>query len=220
MLRMLFMAVLVLFAVPVVSDNFDDGIIDASLWTSGTGFYADPINYTRVVTVDESSGQLVFTHPGNSNYWTANAYESSAAYDVSGRRVSVKLQHQHAEAWLAVGRSDLHKADVTILNAGLDNNDTALRFEVVDADTYDQIHYFWIQAADYDALADAYVALRFTRRGVYCETSSDGINWLTRGLIKSKTDFASNAHIELGGGGFFPNEQNPVTATIDDFKLE
>ena len=214
-MRLLAIAALLL-ALPL-SDNFNDGVIDTNLWTSGTGFYVNSLNYNGATTVDESTGQLVFIHPGNSiPYWSANAYVTNATYDVRDRRVSAKLQRNGADAWLAVGTSEFEMADVTLLNGG----GSALRFETVDISTYDQHHYFWIQAADYDPVEDAYVALRFTRRGVYCETSADGVNWITRGLIKGKLDFAANARIELGGGGYFPFATQPVTSTIDDFKIE
>lgn len=215
MLRAISATLLLLLATVTVSDNFNDGVRDASLWSTGTGFYADSLAYNGSVTVDESTGQLVFTYT-HTGYWSANAYLSNSVYDVRDKRVSARLQRNGADAWLAVGESQFELADVTITDAG----GTALRFRTFYANRYDAYDYLWIAAADYDPVQDAYVALRFNRRGVYCETSPDGVNWTTHGLVKGKLDFTSHSRIELGGGGFFPFTSPPVTSVIDDFKIE
>lgn len=211
----LLLLTLTLFSLLVVSDNFNDGVIDSNLWTAGSGFYADPLAYNGSVSVDESAGQLQLTYT-HSGYWSANAYVSNSVYDVRDKRVSARLQRNGADAWLAVGESQFELADVTIMDAG----GTALRFRTFYANRYDAYDYFWISAADYDPVQDTYVALRFNRRGVYCETSPDGVNWTAHGLVKGKLDFTSHARIELGGGGFFPFTSPPVTSMVDDFKIE
>lgn len=208
MIRALAVSLMLLFA-----DDFNDGVTNPTLWTSGTGFYAQPINYYPAISVSEFTGELVFTHPG-SLYWMANAYLSNSTYDVLNRRVSARLQRNNAEAWLAVGVSDTELVMAHLLNGG----STILRFAAHRAAT-DVYDYLTVQAADYSPTQDAYVGLRFTKQGVYCETSPDGVNWVTKGLIKGKHNWVNAARIELGGGGFFP-VAGTYTSAIDDFKIE
>ena len=201
-------ALLLLLLLPLFADNFNDGVRGPE-WVEGSGFYVQAPHYSPLVLVDESTGTLTFTHPG-SLYWLANSYTSIAAYDVRDRRVSAKLTRQGATAWLAVGEDGEH-ASVTIQNGP---SGTSLYFKTYYAGRYDEYDQLFVDDYGPD---DLYVALRFNRRGVYCETSPDGVNWVSHGLIKGKLDFTSAAHIELGGGGFI---QSPGTSTIDDFKIE
>ena len=168
-----------------LSDNFNDGVPDTALWNVGTGFVGYSFTYTPdVVTVSEASGGLVFTQQAGLSEGGANAYSTIASYDVFGKRVSAKLSRAGGlQVYLAVGSSP---SEVTIVSLENGGSGTMVKFQTRDLDQYDQYDFVYIAPANYDPAQQVYLGLRFTRRGVYCETSPDGVVWTTVGLLKER----------------------------------
>lgn len=208
--------VLFLLLVATVSDDFNDGVIDASLWSTGTAISTQSFNVRPdLVTVDESSGQLVFTESGNQTFYGMNAYVTNAAYDVRGKRVSAKLSRAGGlDVWIAVGTDRFNHVEAALIDDGQGGTLVLTQSYLNDAVALD---YFYTQAID----IQDYIALRFSSNGniVYCETSADGVNWNVRGTLKHRLSYLNASRVELGGGGFRP-DAGLFTATIDDFKVE
>ena len=213
MLRVLAIATLLLMA--PVADNFDDGVIDAGLWSTGVAISTQAFNVRPdLVTVDESTGQLVFTESGNQTYYGMNAYVTNAVYDLRGKRVSAKLSRSGGlDVWLAAGTDRFNHVEAVLIDSSAG---PMVYAKVYSGDAITSENFF-IVSAD----VQAYVGLRFSANGntVYCETSADGINWNTRGTMKRHLPYLSASQVELGGGGFRP-DAGTFTATADDFKIE
>jgi hypothetical protein len=215
-------SVLVLFCAltataQILSDDFNDGVPDTTKWIIGTGFSNDAINYDpTIVTSSEASGSLVFTHPGSYPFWKANAYESRAVFDMSGRRASALLDASGgAHAWLAVGQDSNHFARIAAM-AGADGSLFA------QCDFWDgnkQSHVVCVPPADYSAQT-AYLAIRIQGNKVFYESSPDGATWTTRLTLNAPgAGFFNSSRIEVGGGMFKP-DAGAVTGTVDDVKVE
>lgn len=211
------MALIAICTLSAMSQTLSDDFSGTSnLWTVGAGFANDAINYyPNIVTADQSSGALVFTHAGSFDYWAANAYMTMATYDVRSKRVSAKLSRAGGlEVYLAVGESPQYMARVTLMNGGAN---TFVVFEAHN-DRYNNPNVY-IQPADFDPVQHAYFALRFTNKGIVCETSPDGLNWSAVGLLKGRQEYAATSRVEVGAGMFKP-DAGAVTGTIDDVKIE
>lgn len=216
MLKTICATTILLLATVIVSDNFNDGVIDTNLWTSGVAVSTQSFNVRPdLVTVDESSGQLVFTESGNQSFYGMNAYVTNAAYDVRGKRVSAKLSRSGGlDVWLAAGTDRFNMVQAQLID---DGNGGVLVLTQSYLNSVEPTDYFYTQSAD----VQDYIGLRFSANGniVYCETSADGVNWNTRGTLKHHLPYFSTSRIEIGGGGYRPYG-GIFTATADDFKLE
>lgn len=213
MLRVLAIATLLLMA--PVTDNFDDGVIDAGLWSTGVAISTQSFNVRPdLLTVDESTGQLVFTLQGNQTYGATNAYLTNSAYDLRGKRISAKLSRAGGlDVWIAAGTDHFNHVEAMLIQG----SEGPLVLSRVFVNSAAEVNYFYTQTAD----VQDYIGLRFSANGnkIYCETSADGVNWNTRGVINQHQPFISASRVELGGGGFRP-DAGTFTSTANDFKLE
>lgn len=213
MLRVLAIATLLLMA--PVTDNFNDGVIDAGLWSTGVAISTQAFNVRPdLLTVDESTGQLVFTLQGNQTYGATNAYLTNSAYDLRGKRVSAKLSRAGGlEVWIAAGTDHFNHVEAVLIQG----SQGPMVLNQVYVNSAASVGYFYTLTPD----VQDYIGLRFSTNGnkIYCETSADGVNWNTRGVINQHQPFISASRVEIGASGFRP-DPGTFTATADDFKIE
>lgn len=215
MLRLLLASTLLLTV--LVSDDFNDGVIDSSLWTTGAGFANDSFNFfPGVVTADESTGALTFTHPGSFQFGTYNTYASNAAFNLRDSRTSA-LVNADGGAWvyLAIGYDSRHMARIGAqkLNDGL----VYVTCEVWDGVGHRTLHPC-ITGAQYDANSK-YLAIRVDGTKVIFESSPDGSNWTMRFTVKAVQFTANDCRLEIGGGGYFP-DAGSRSGQVDNFQVE
>ena len=88
-----------------LSDDFNDGVFNPAVWATDTAISVQLFNVRPdLVTIDESSGQLVFSENGLQVYGGTNAYVTNAVYDLRGRRISAKLSAAGGlDVWIAAG---------------------------------------------------------------------------------------------------------------------
>ena len=213
MLRVLAIATLLLMA--PVTDNFNDGVIDSTLWSTGVAISTQAFNVRPdLLTVDESTGQLVFTLQGNQTYGATNAYLTNSAYDLRGKRISAKLSRAGGlEVWIAAGTDHFNHVEAVLIQG----SQGPMVLTQVYVNSAASVDYFYTLTPD----VQDYIGLRFSANGnkIYCETSADGVNWNTRGVINQHQPFISASRVEIGASGFRP-DPGTFTATADDFKIE
>ena len=214
MLRLLFATSLLLTV--LISDNFNDGVIDSNLWTTGVGFANDSFNFfPGVVTADESTGALVFTHPGSFQSGTYNTYASNASFNLRDSRTSA-LVNADDGAWvyLAIGYDSRHLARI-----GAQKVDGLI---YVNCEVWDGIGHRTmnpcITGAEYDANS-RYLAIRVNGTKITFESSPDAVNWTPRFTVKAVQFTANDCRVEIGGGGYFP-DAGAHSAYVDDFQVE
>lgn len=215
MLKVL-LATVVLMTV-LVSDNFNDGMIDPSIWSEGVGFANDSFNFfPGVVSADESTGALVFTHLGSFQFATYNTYASNASYNLRDSRTSA-LVNADGGAWvyLAVGYDSRHLARIGAQKAS--DGLTYVTCEVWDGVGHRTLS-TCITGAEYDANSK-YLAIRVDGTKAIFESSPDGHTWTTRFTVKAVQFTANDCRLEIGGGGYFP-DAGLRSAYVDDFQLE
>jgi len=200
----------------LLSDDFSSPVPNAQ-WITGTGFSEDAINYyPSIVTSDQSSGALVFTHPGSLNFWAGNAYQSVDVFNLNGRRASAKLDPTGGlTVWVSVGQDSFHHARVEAVH-GYDNTNFALCDFVNGSKVW---HVVCIQPSDYSPVDDAYLSVRFQGGATIFESSPDGFNWSEIGRVNSNHAFSSASRVEVGAGMFQPSG-GAVSGSIDNVLVQ
>jgi len=193
-----------------LSDDFDDGVFNTVAWMTNTAISTQAFNVRPdLVTIDESTGQLVFSESGAQTYYGMNAYVTNSFYDLRGKRISAKLSVVGGlDAWIAIGTDRFNMVQAYISAGG------TLMLTRSYRNNSNPLDYAYTQA-------DAYIALRVSANGntIFCESSPDGVNWTVRGSIKGHLPYISASQVEIGGGGWRP-AAGFFTATVDDFKIE
>lgn len=150
--------------VDVRADDFEDGLVDGSLWEVAEGEGAD---------VSESGGTLRFSLPGGVPNALA-AWTSNHRYDLTGRRLFVRAVETFP------GSSGSYLA----LHAQLDSQNFA-RIAAENGQLVAQNvvagHYSPVASVDYDPTAHGWWAVREDEGTLYWETSFDGETWQSQG---------------------------------------
>lgn len=211
------MLITVLLFSPLVNDNFNDGVVDSGLWTTGAGFANDSFNFfSSVVSADESSGKLVFTHPGSFRFGTYNAYASNASFNLRDSRASALVNVEDgAWVYLAIGYDARHMARIGAQKLG--DGLVYVTCEVWDGEGHRTLNPC-IPGSRYDTLSK-YLAIRVNGSKIIFESSPDGSTWTPHLTVKAVQFTANDLRVEIGGGGFFP-DAGVHSGWVDDFQLE
>ncbi len=195
-----------------LSDDFNDGVIDPSKWSVGSGFSHRAVDYNSVaVTASEPSGSLVFERLSPSPYPQFNAYTSLGVFDLRGRRSSAFLDASGGlNVYLAIGQDGQHLARIEAV-AGYDGSFWA-QCEYSNGNKY--LNKICIQPADY---SPQYLAIRVQSNSVIFESSADGVNWVALWIIHGAA-FANGSQVEIGGGMYQPSG-GVISGLIDNLTV-
>jgi subtilisin family serine protease len=185
----------------VLADNFDDNVIDPSMWT-----ISDPASST---TIAEQNNRIEMTpQPNTAGY---NSLNLAGRFDYRDKTLQVEVEpaSQTGGIWTYFGLSlDVNNSFVTSTGMGVLICDATVN-GVLDRTqlTWDATMRFWRYRHDIDA------------NTVNFETSADGVTWTTRKTVTAP--FAlSSLQASFGSGANGAVNPAPGTAVFDNFRLE
>jgi RNA polymerase sigma-70 factor len=177
-------------AASTLSDDFDDGVIDASKWTA-TG------------DVSESSGQLRLTSGSSSGYATL---ASNATYDFSSSTASIE--------WVTAGTSGTNHGEWVMLQKDA-NDDVELFLYSGRLHARKKVNGTVTTLCDapYVASTMRFVRLRGASKKTYFEYSSDSASWTTMCNVSNPFSVTS-LRLVLTSGNW--GSATPTTAVFDN----
>jgi len=184
---------------PLVRDDFDDGVIDSTVWA---------VNPGTITSIEETNGQLVVRLGANTtDDWAAVVgYQT---HDLTNDRVFVEVVQVPNAAQSGQGAIHLGLPGVSYLSFEIQYGQLA--FAIVTSGvptTYDTLAY--------DPVLHRWWQIRGQGGMLYFEVSSDGIGWQVA-HARPTTEDLSRVYVNLTGGVNGVAEPSPGEVHFDNF---
>jgi hypothetical protein len=189
-----------------LSDDFNDGVRDASIWSLGI-LSRSTSNFDSTVSVTESGGRLIITPHSNVSGSRYNGYLSVSTWDITGGRASVEV------AQVTTGSA------VTVFSIG-SNKDNWYSFRLKGSTLYLERRISGStssQKIKYNALMHRFWRIRHNAASdsIVYETSADGAGWSAASTVARQISLAA-VRMELIAGTT-SSVASPGSAHFDNF---